>query len=144
MYKKILVPLDGSPFAEAVLPHAMALAKSENAEVVILRVPIVPADEFYGHDVAMRSAINKKIDEESDQYVREKVRRLKMGGVKVTGVVREGPVSETIAEVAEEIHADMIAMSTHGRAGIQRWLKGSVAEEVVHLTHIPVILIHPN
>ncbi|MEW6029740.1 MAG: universal stress protein [Chloroflexota bacterium] len=144
MCKKILVPLDGSTLAEAALPHAMALAKSENAEVVILRVPIVPAREFFGHNDAMRAAINKKIDDESDQYVREKVRRLKMGIVKVIGVVREGPVPETITKVADEVGADLIAMSTHGCTGIRRWLKGSVAEEVVHLTHIPVMLIHPN
>jgi nucleotide-binding universal stress UspA family protein len=47
-------------------------------------------------------------------------------------------------EVAEETNADVIAMSTHGRSGVQRWLMGSVAEKVVHHSHIPVMLIHPN
>ena len=64
--------------------------------------------------------------------------------IKATGVTREGPVSETILDVAEETHADMIAMSTHGRTGISRWLMGSVADRVVHYSHIPVMLIHPN
>jgi nucleotide-binding universal stress UspA family protein len=49
-----------------------------------------------------------------------------------------------ILKVADEIHADVIAMSTHGRSGIQRWLMGSVADRVVHHSHIPVMLIHPN
>lgn len=144
MCKKILVPLDGSSLAEAVLPHAQALAKTENAEIVLLQVPITPAREFFGKDTALADKVVKEIDDAAEDYVREKARRLRWSGIQVTTVVREGPVPETIANVANEVHADMIAMSTHGRVGIQRWLKGSIAEEVVHLTHIPVILIHPN
>lgn len=144
MCKKILIPLDGSPLAEAVLPHAQALAKAENAEIVILRVPNVPAIEFFGHNLAMAAMISNEVDKESDQYVQAKVRRLKMTGITVAGMVREGPVPETIVEVADEIHADLIAMSTHGRVGLTRILQGSVADEVVHHTHIPVMLIHPN
>lgn len=144
MCKKILVPLDGSRFAEAVLPHAQALAKTENAEIVLLQVPITPAREFFGKDTALADKVTKEIDDAAEDYVREKARRLRWAGIQVTTVVCEGPVPETIVKVAEEVQADMIAMSTHGRAGIQRWLKGSIAEEVVHLTHIPVILIHPN
>lgn len=144
MTRKILVPLDGSPLAEQALPHAQALARSENAEIVILRVPIVPAREFFGRNTAMASMVSHEIDEESEKYVQAEVRKLEKKGSKVTGLIREGPLTETILEVADEIHADMIAMSTHGRSGIQHWLKGSVAEDVVHHTHIPVILIHPN
>ncbi len=144
MRKKILVPLDGSSLAETALPHARALAKSENAEIVLLRVPIVPAKEFYGLNTAMASRVNAKIDEEAERYVHEEARKLKWRVGQAIGMIREGPVPETILEVAEEVHADMIVMSTHGRTGVQRWLRGSVAEEVVHLTHIPVMLIHPN
>ena len=60
------------------------------------------------------------------------------------GMLREGPISETILQVADEVHADMIAMSTHSRTGINRWLMGSVADEVIHNAHVPVILVHPN
>ncbi|HNB35488.1 MAG TPA: universal stress protein, partial [Anaerolineales bacterium] len=59
-------------------------------------------------------------------------------------IVQEGAVPETILAVADETHADMIAMSTHGRTGVSRWLMGSVADRVVHYAHIPVMLIHPN
>jgi nucleotide-binding universal stress UspA family protein len=82
--------------------------------------------------------------EEAQKYIKAKVSRLKMTGVKVTGITRDGPIPDTILNVAEETHADMITMSTHGRAGIQRWLLGSVAEEVVHDSHIPVMLVHPS
>jgi nucleotide-binding universal stress UspA family protein len=144
MYKKILVPLDGSPLAEAVLPHAQALAKSEGAEIVILRVPDLPAPDLFTHNPAMANKIVEDSEIESDRYLKEEVKKIKGKGVKVTGLIREGPVPDTILAAAKETHADMIAMSTHGRSGIQRWLIGSVADRVVHFSPIPVMLIHPS
>lgn len=144
MYKKILVPLDGSELAEAVLPHAEALAKSENAELVILRVPSIPAGEYIAIDPIVASTIRKDIRDEAAKYVHQMVDTLKKDHIKATGLTKEGPVPDTILEVAEETHADMIAMSTHGRTGVKRWLMGSVADKIVHHTHIPVMLIHPN
>jgi nucleotide-binding universal stress UspA family protein len=144
MYKKILVPLDGSPLAEAVLPHVEALAKSEGAEIVILRVPAVPAAEYFARDPAAGEAIRQDIEIEAKDYVNKAVDALKKEQIRVTGIVQEGAVPETILEVAEETHADMIAMSTHGRTGFSRWLMGSVADRVVHYAHVPVMLIHPN
>lgn len=144
MYKKILVPLDGSSLAEAVLPHAEALAKSEGAEIVILRVPAVPVAEYFARDPAVGEAIRQDIEIEAKNYVNKTVDALKKDQIRVTGIVQEGSVPETILAVADETHADMIAMSTHGRTGLSRWLMGSVADRVVHYAHIPVMLIHPN
>ncbi len=144
MYKKILVPLDGSDVAEAVLPHAEALAKSENAELIIMRVPVLPAAEYVSLDPIIASTVRKDIRDEASKYVNRTVDKLAKDHVKVVGITKEGPVPDTILEVAEETHADMIAMSTHGRTGIKRWLMGSVADKIVHHTHIPVMLIHPN
>jgi nucleotide-binding universal stress UspA family protein len=144
MYKKILVPLDGSANAETVLPHAEALAKSENAELIILRVPNIPAAEFIALDPIVASNIRKDIRDEAANYVTEKVNDLKKGDIKATGITKEGPIPDTILDVAVETHADMIAMSTHGRTGVKRWLMGSVADKIVHHSHIPVMLIHPN
>lgn len=144
MYKKILVPLDGSQLAEAVLPHAEALAKSDHAEIIILRVPTTPASEFIARDPGVASLIRQSMMEEVEEYVHDKVAMIEEEHIKATGMTREGPVPEVILEVADETHADMIAMSTHGRSGIQRWLMGSVADKIVHHTHIPVMLIHPN
>jgi len=144
MYKKILVPLDGSPLAEAVLPHAEALAKSEHAEIVILRVPNVPTTEYLARDPMIAEVIYKDMEKESEDYVHNKVIELEKDNIRVTGITKDGPVADTILEVAEETHADMIAMSTHGRTGVSRWLMGSVADKIVHHAHIPVMLIHPN
>ncbi len=144
MYKKILVPLDGSPLSEAVLPHARSLAKSENAEIVLLRVAMTPDEKFLSRNPALASEIIKDIEKETEVYMKEEVSKLKKRGAKVSGITRDGPVPETILEVAEETHADVIAMSTHGRSGVKRWLMGSVADQVVHYSHIPVMLIHPS
>jgi len=145
MYRRILVPLDGSPLAEAALPHAQALAKSEDAEIIILRVPIVPDERFISNSPDFASAVAKKIEREARAYVNEEVSRLKSEGVKkVWGFTRDGPVPDTILAVAKETGADMIVMSTHGRTGFSRWLMGSVADRVVHCAHIPAMLIHPN
>ena len=144
MYKKILVPLDGSPLAEAVLPHAEALAKSEHAEIIILRVPTTPASEFMTRDPSVAAMIRKSELDVVEEYVHDKVMLIEEAHIKASGMTREGPVPEMILEVAEETHADIIAMSTHGRSGIQRWLMGSVADRIVNHAHVPVMLIHPN
>lgn len=144
MYKKILVPLDGSPLAEAVLPHAEALAKSEHAEIIILRVPNAPVSEFLSRDPMIAEMIHADMEKESEEYIHNKVAALEKENIKVTGITKDGPVPDTILNVADETHADIIAMSTHGRTGISRWLMGSVADKIIHHAHIPVMLIHPN
>jgi nucleotide-binding universal stress UspA family protein len=84
------------------------------------------------------------IEKEVQSYMKAKVSKLKMTGINVTGITRDGSAPDVILDVAEETHADMIAMATHGRSGVQRWLMGSVAEKVVHHARIPVMLIHPS
>ena len=144
MYKKILVPLDGSPLAEAVLPHAQALAKSEGAEIVLLSVPVTPNLDYLSRTPGLATQIIEDAERETEAYLKTEVEKLTEEGTKVTSVMREGPIPEMILMVADEVHADVIAMSTHGRSGIQRWLMGSVADRVVNHAHIPVMLIHPN
>ena len=143
MYKKILVPLDGSELAEAVLPHAEALAKSEGAEIVLLRVAVTPDESFFFRNPALATNIIKEVEEETEAYMKAEVEKLRDEGVKVSGITRDGLVPDMILAVADETHADVIAMSTHGRTGVKRWLLGSVADKVVHHAHIPVMLIHP-
>lgn len=144
MYKRILVPLDGSPLAEAALPHAEAIARAEGAEIVLLRVPVVPVTEFFNREPSIGAKIQEEEDAEAERYINKIACNVNRLHIPVSAITREGFVPETILAVAEETHADLIAMSTHGRAGVQRWLMGSVADRVVHHSHIPVILIHPN
>ena len=144
MSKKILVPLDGSEFAEAILPHVRTLAKNEGAEIVLLTVPAIPSMDFIARNPGLTKNAIEEAEVKSGKYLDASVAKLKKSGAKAQGILREGPVPEIILEVADEVHADMIAMSTHSRTGINRWFLGSVADEVVHNARVPVILVHPN
>ena len=141
MYRKILVPLDGSKVAEGVLPHAKDLAYSQGAELILLTVGANPAMDFAFSDPGLaRSAINEQ-EERSSKYISEVEDQLKSAGFRTSTVLRVGSVAEVILGVAEELGVDCIAMSTHGRTGPARWLLGSIAERVVHNSKVPVLLI---
>ncbi|HET9911237.1 MAG TPA: universal stress protein [Anaerolineales bacterium] len=141
MYRKILVPLDGSKVAEGVLPHAKALAYSEGAELILLTVSANPALDFAFSDPGLAQSAIQEQEERSKKYIDGIENGLKAAGFKTSSLLRFGSVAETILEVAEELQVDAIAMSTHGRTGPARWLLGSIAERVVHSSKVPVLLI---
>ena len=144
MYRKILVPLDGSELAEAVLPHVERLAKDNDAEIVLLRVAVNPAFEFAVSDPAIASQVVSDMEAQSRQYIATMVAKLKEKGFKVSSDVVEGGVADAILREADERGADIIAMSTHGRSGVARWLIGSVADKVVRASKVPVLLVRPS
>ncbi len=143
MYKRILVPLDGSEFAEASLPHVRTLAKCTGAEIVLLRVVV---RRMYEHAVPepIPAEFNHESEKESEAYLERVASELREAGLKVTTETCIGPVAEAILEYAEGIHADLIAMSTHGRSGLARWFIGSVADKVVRGSKLPVLLTRPT
>jgi len=144
MYKTILVPLDGSPLAEAVLPHAQALATSEDAQIILLRVSVNPAAEFAFSDPALASNLIDSLEADALNYLQPVRGRLQKAGLRTRFLIRQGPIAETILQIAAEERADVIAMSTHGRSGVSRWLLGSIANRVVNHSSIPVLLIRPQ
>lgn len=141
MYKKILVPLDGSTVAEGVLPHAKSLAYSEGAELILLTVAANPAMDYLFSDPGIAETTVQEQVEKSKAYISTIENDLHSAGFKVSTLMRVGSVAEVILSVAEELQVDAIAMSTHGRTGAARWLLGSVAERVVHNSNVPVLLI---
>ncbi|MFN8433875.1 MAG: universal stress protein [Anaerolineales bacterium] len=141
MYKKILVPLDGSAVAEGVLPHAKSLAYSEGAELILLTVAANPAMDYLFSDPGIAETAVQEQVEKSKSYISTIEKELSTAGFKVSTLMRVGSVAEVILSVAEELQVDVIAMSTHGRTGAARWLLGSVAERVVHNSNVPVLLI---
>jgi nucleotide-binding universal stress UspA family protein len=141
MYRRILVPLDGSKVAEGVLPHAKSLAYSEGAELILLNVAANPAAEFAFSDPGLARKEMLEQEERSKKYMAGIENELKAAGFRTSTLLRIGSVAETILGVAEELDADVIAMSTHGRTGPARWLLGSIAERVVHNSKVPVLLI---
>lgn len=143
MFKKILVPLDGSELAESVLPQVRALAECAGGEIVLLRVAVVLAEAYLFADPRVTVNIRDNSETEAQSYLWGKAAELKREGFNVTTEVGAGPVGETILNFAENIHADLIAMSTHGRSGLLRLVIGSVADEVMHNSHVPVLLVRP-
>jgi nucleotide-binding universal stress UspA family protein len=130
MFRRILVPLDGSALAEAVLPQATELARLHGAEVVLLRVESAP-------DYAVAQAA-----EEAQHYLKGVAASLRGARVRVsTMVVLSGDAAGEILVQAELTAADLILMSTHGRSGVGRWMLGSVAEKVLRAAVTPVLLV---
>lgn len=143
MYQRILVPLDGSSSSESVLPHATRLARDLNAEIVLLHVEITPAPEFDPHKspLAPESHEIKQMRADVKFYVKSLYNKLEKEGLRATYLLRNGPVPETIIEVAGLMQADLIAMSTHGNSGAKLILLGSVTYQVVRHSPIPVLTI---
>jgi len=141
MYRKILVPLDGSPTAECILSHARALALSEGAEIILLNVVPGPALEFAFADPTIAARSLEEQEASGRQYMQSVQTELEASGFKVSSLFGQGSPAEGILSVAEQLQVDVIAMSTHGRSGPARWLLGSVAEHVVRHSGQPVLMV---
>lgn len=145
MYKKILFPTDGSPFAEEALRDAIQLTKLGEGRMRIVSVVESPA--FHGTPEALalyQTEMYKSLQAELAKVARGAVERAAQfagdAGVPASTVVREGlPVHEILAE-AHDWAADCIVMATHGRSGLGRLLLGSVAGKVVQHAECPVLL----
>ncbi len=143
MYSKILVPLDGSELSEAVLPHVRTIAKSMGAEVLLVRVPVVLPYDYNIIDPELIASLEANAKTEIQAYLEKQVAALQADGIKVSMRIGEGLVADTLLELVESEHCDLIAMSTHGRSGFARLLMGSVADKVVHGAKAPVLLVRP-
>lgn len=136
MIERILTPLDGSLTAESILPQARRLARKTDAEIVLSRS--VPALAFEGGEAAFRAELDA-----SNDYLAGVQERLEKSGFRVRSVVRAGGAAQTIIDLAGEIHADLIALATHGRGGLPRLVLGSVAEKILRSTPVPVLAVRP-
>src|SRR5512134_1206550 len=141
MYKRILVPLDGSSLAETIVLHVKVIAQSLGSEIIFLYVIPAPAPEFSSPSLPTlkKRSLNERGD--TTRYLKSLCAQVEKDGLHATYLIREGAVAETILEVAEFIQAEMIAMSTHGRSGAQLLLLGSVTYQVVRHSPLPVLVI---
>ena len=139
MVKKILVPLDGSREAEAVLPEAVQLAECCGAELLLLQVAF--AHVFPGLDPTEEEV---QVIGNAEGYLAEVAKRLTGSGLPVRTAVRYGrPIAQILDHIASK-GVDMVAMSTHGRSGLRHLVMGSVAEAVVRRAAVPVLLLRPR
>lgn len=145
MYKKILVPLDGSELAEQVLPLVIELASGSGAEIILLRVPDIPIYETMMAVPDFNMQVREQAEREAREYLARLSSDLRGRGLKVrTHIALTGAVYFTILQTAREFDIDVIAMSTHGRSGLARLVMGSVADDVVRHADLPVLLVRPQ
>jgi len=139
MYEKIVVPLDGSKVGEAALPYVedivSKLSPEVETEVILLQV-IAPASipTVSGRTPDITPYSEQQLEETKKKaidYLNQIGETLRSKGVTVTAKVAVGDASEQIVKAAEEIDANLIAMSTHGRSGLSRWAFGSVTDKVL-------------
>lgn len=136
MFERILVPLDGSATAEAVLPQVGRLLRRHDSEVILLRsanpMPVEAVPTVF--EAALATA---------REYLLGVQERLAADGIRVRSIARLGAAAETILQVAEEEKATLVAMATHGHSGVARLVFGSVAERVLRKSPLPVLVIRP-
>lgn len=133
MYDRILVPLDGSDLARAILPRVVEMAGAHKSEVILLRV-------LSESGVLPKTAAKER--QEAEERLMSSEQELLNEGVNARHTIRHGsdPAAE-IVDYAEVNQVDLIAMSTHGRGGIGRWVFGSVAARVLEGTTMPILLV---
>jgi nucleotide-binding universal stress UspA family protein len=150
MYQRILVALDESTLAERVLLHAEALAEKFGATLLLLRATMPPAELIAASGAAGVIEPVPVVDptpvleaehEGARRYLEGIERLLGQRGLRTERVVVEGPAGDAIVERATALHADLVAMTTHGRSGLGRLLLGSVADHVVRHAPCPVLLV---
>jgi len=141
--ESVMVPLDGSEQAEAALPIAVELAKAMNLKVVLLQAYSVKHIHYSSPGYLPKiSELEGKAQREAISYLDGKVRQLKSEGlVDVFPLASEGEAAETIIELARGAPNSLIAMCTHGRSGVKRWVLGSITEKVVRHSSNLVLVV---
>jgi nucleotide-binding universal stress UspA family protein len=149
--KKILIALDNNAGAQKIAESGNELAQALHAETILLHVtshstdysslnysPILGFDSFSNLDVVQTETM-QKLKRTAEDYL-DNV-KLNLGDETIETVVKEGDYAENILQTAKEMNVDIIVMGTHSRKGLDKVLLGSLAENVLHHTTIPLFII---
>lgn len=139
MIRKILLPTDGSDYAERTVQYATDLAKLSGAAVVALYAYNLPIT-LRKHG-AMMEEFRTSLEEEAKEIIAEVAGRLQAEGLPVTALAVEGPAAEAILRAAEDEKPDLIVMGSRGSGGFPGLLLGGVAERVVRMSPVPVLVV---
>jgi nucleotide-binding universal stress UspA family protein len=161
MYKRVLVPLDGSEFAESALPLAAAVSRGSGATLELVSAydplppPLATGEDASGLTVPVRpdalgavpittGEMRESLREERTTYLHDAARRLRDGtGVEADVILLEGRADRAIKARANETGADLVVMATHGRGPVERAWLGSVADRLVRDMPVPILLVRP-
>lgn len=148
MYRHMLVPLDGSALAEQVLPHVHAIAANEGTvRITLLRAvpPIFTTSVDYSGLMATTTAdAMETLEAEARDYLDRIAAEFRAEGYTVGMEISNLPPADAILDYAESQNIDLIALATHGRSGISRFVFGSVTQKVIQAAPVPVLVIRPK
>ncbi len=143
MYKCILVPLDGSKRAEAILPHVEEIALNFHSKLVFMQMVEMPPI-MMGSETPYLEGFQKEMEEvarQADLYLKTVNGEFREKGIKSKIIVSHGPVVDGIINTAEAENADLIAIASHGRTGLSKVFYGSVAAGIMHRIDRPLLIV---
>jgi nucleotide-binding universal stress UspA family protein len=144
LFKKVLVPLDGSAYAESILEHVRMMASSCGSPEVILLTVIEPySPESYIVPENILEEAHKKAMAQARKRLKELATDLSREGISANVEVLDGNPAEAILEYARENAVNLIVLSTHGRTGMTRWALGSNTDRVIRRSPIPILVVSP-
>ncbi|MBI9085045.1 MAG: universal stress protein [Desulfobacterales bacterium] len=143
MYSKILVPLDGSPRAQRILSHVEDIARFHKSKVILLRVlrSVVVSDGYKQVLLEETKQEQRRRIEKEQRYLNGVKGEFREKGIQATTVLETGPVVRTIIAVSQREDVDLIALASHGRAGLAQVFFGSTAAGVLNQADRPLLLI---
>lgn len=145
LFKKIMVPLDGSKLSENALVAAVALAQKVQAELILLSVPVIKhvmvMPEYSGYATMLPEQSLEDSRHDFKEYL-DHLREHRIPNQVTTRIeVAEGDEASVIVDRAFAEQVNLIVMATHGRSGLSRWMMGSVTEKVLQQAHCPVLAV---
>lgn len=148
MYQKILLPTDGSKFAEKAAEHAIWIASRSGAEIIVLNVIEtsslvgLPAEDLIVKIKEMLKEEGRRSLERISEMISKSEEESKTEDVKITLKTEEGSPADSILKTIENENIDLVVMGTSGKHGLDRFLLGSVTEKVVRSSKCPVLAVH--
>ena len=141
MISRIIIPLDGSLLAEQVLPYVKILGQSTEARIVLVRVvePAPPDLAAVAEEGLLAPSVERRW-QQAHAYLEALAEKLRWEGLVAATEVLEGEPASSIVSVAEQRPGTLVAMCTHGRSGLGRWVLGSVTDKVLHATTNPLLI----
>lgn len=148
MYNKIMVALDGSRLAECVLPHVKAFIEKYHVENIVFVRIVEPAVIFHSGEYPISPEILRESESASKSaakdYLDQVVNQFKQEGTQLQSEVLTGRVADSLVDFAEKNDCDLMLIATHGRSGVRRWVRGSIADKILHSSTVPVLIVRAS
>ncbi len=143
MFEKILVPLDGSPLAQGILPYVMLLARGFQSRVILFHAAEALLDQESPEQEPYADEAMERIRPLAENYLEGVAAELRREGLDVDTQVVKGKATREVMRFAEQEDVDLIAMSIHSRSGLTRWVVGSVVDRLLRASHRSLLLVRP-